>query len=52
MQYIDVTPTWRAVVPILIAALRDGTDEGHRAATAELYRMADIIDRMNEGDEA
>lgn len=42
---IDFTPTWRAIVPIIIAALEDGTDAGKQAAKAELYRMAEVADR-------
>jgi hypothetical protein len=41
---IDLTPTWKAVLPIMIAALVDGTDEGKRLAKIELNRMADLAD--------
>lgn len=41
---VQLQPTWRGVVPLLIAALTDGTPEGRRIATEELYRMADIAD--------
>ena len=45
---IDVTPTWQAVLPILFAALEDGTDEGKKIAREELRRMAQAADRYNE----
>lgn len=44
---IDFTPTWRAIVPIIIAALTDGTDEAKNAAKAELYNMAKAADAYN-----
>lgn len=45
MKTIDITPTWRGVLPILLAAYADGTDEGRRNAVIELQRMADLADR-------
>ena len=42
---IDITPTWRGVLPILLAAYTDGNATGRQTALAELYRMADIADR-------
>lgn len=44
MEYVDVTPTWRAIVPLLLAAVEAGSDEARR----ELYRMADLADRYVE----
>lgn len=44
---IDLTPTWRAILPMLTAALRDGTADGQRIAREELERMADCADRWN-----
>ncbi len=41
---IDMTPTWRAVLPIMIAAIQDGTFEGKKIAREELERMADLAD--------
>lgn len=46
---IDLTPTWAATTPILIAAVRDGTDIGRRLAEEELMRMAKIMDNLNAG---
>jgi hypothetical protein len=44
---IDFTPTWRAIVPIIIAAFQDGTDEAKRLAKLELDTMAEAADRYN-----
>jgi hypothetical protein len=44
---IDLTPTWKAAMPIIIAALQDGTPEGKRLAREELMDLADRLDRMN-----
>lgn len=48
MQTIDMTPTWAALMPILLAAVEDGTEEGKRIARAELTRLAHTVDAMNE----
>jgi len=47
VETIDMTPTWTAIVPILIAGLQDGTPEGQRLAKIELYRMAEAADKWN-----
>lgn len=47
-EYIDMTPTWVGVLPILMAALEDATPEGKEIARQELYRMADLADRYVE----
>lgn len=44
---IDMTPTWRGILPILLAALEDGTPEGKRIAREEIQRMADAADLWN-----
>lgn len=41
---VDITPTWRGMVPLLIIALTQGTDTGKKLATEEMYRLADIAD--------
>lgn len=46
-QTIDITPTWSALLPALIAVARDGTEEGRRAALSELRRMAQAADQLN-----
>ena len=40
-EYIDITPTWRAIVPLLMA----GIEAGSGIAREELYRMAELADR-------
>lgn len=45
---IDITPTWVAILPILLAAIEDGTKEGRAIAKDELKRLASIADRQNE----
>lgn len=47
METVNVTPTWRAIMPLLLAAIQDGTPVGRRAATEELYRLASLVDEMN-----
>lgn len=44
---IDLTPTWAAIAPILIAALQDGTPKGQQMAREELIRMAALADERN-----
>lgn len=44
---VDLTPTWKAAMPILIAALQDGTPTGKRLAREELMDLADRLDRLN-----
>ena len=41
---IDMTPTWVAVLPIMLAALTDGSPEAQRIAKEELKRMAELAD--------
>ena len=47
-RYVDITPTWRAIMPILIHAIQHGTDEGRKLATEELMRLADEMDKLNK----
>ena len=42
-QYIDLTPTWSALMPALIAA----AGHGSQGAIDELMRLAAIVDRHN-----
>lgn len=41
---IDMTPTWAGILPALLAALINGTQEGQRIAREELARLAKIAD--------
>ena len=44
---IDITPTWRGVLPIIIEGLTNGNARGVQIATEELQRMADAADAWN-----
>lgn len=46
-ETIDMTPTWAAILPALLAAVTDGTAEGQRIARGELARMAEAADKWN-----
>lgn len=48
MKTINLAPTWRSALPIMIAAIEDGTAEGRRIAREELARMATLADQANE----
>lgn len=48
MNDIEIVPKWQAVLPILLAALTDGTEEAKRIAREELERMAVAADRAAE----
>lgn len=41
---IDLTPTWKAILPVLLHALADGSPLGQRLAKEELTRMAALAD--------
>jgi len=43
---IDITPTWPQAARIIAAVLETGTDKGRAAARAELFRMADLLDKL------
>ena len=48
MKYVDITPTWEAIMPVLIHLVRCGTNqEGLRNAEAELMRLARMVDALN-----
>jgi hypothetical protein len=46
VETIDLTPTWRTTVQICCMALEAGTEEGKKAARAELLRLADHVDTL------
>lgn len=46
-EVIDMTPTWRGVLPICMAGLEAG-GTAYSSAHYELLRMADAADRWNE----
>lgn len=41
---IDMTPTWKGLVPFFVLAIETGTPEGRKVAIEELTRMAGIAD--------
>lgn len=45
VETINVTPTWRGILPLLLTGYADGTPKGRAIAFAELQRMADLADR-------
>jgi len=45
---IDMQMTWRIAASIMAAALENGTGTGRDAARAELMRMADLLDQLNQ----
>jgi hypothetical protein len=44
---IDLTPTWRSLIPLFVTAIEDGTPTGRAMAIEELYRLADFADAAN-----
>lgn len=44
-QTINVTPTWEAILPLLLAVYTDGNFTGRKESEAELRRMAQLADR-------
>jgi hypothetical protein len=50
VKTIDVTSTWQATLPVLLALLERGDKAGREFALAELNRMAMIMDRLRPTD--
>jgi hypothetical protein len=46
-QFIDITPTWTEVVPLLVAGLQQHRSS-YSAMVAELYTMAALADAANK----
>jgi len=46
--HIDMTPTWRAILPYLLLGIENGNAEGRKIAIEELQRMADAADAYNK----
>lgn len=44
---INLTPTWRGTLPILLAGYEHGNAEGRRMALEELHRLCKIVDDLN-----
>lgn len=50
---IDLTPTWRGLLPMLLTVYVHGnTPEARNTALEELQRMADIADRAVKAEDA
>lgn len=47
-EYIDCTPTWTGILPVILTALRDATPEGQRMAGEEVRRMARLADQVGD----
>ena len=47
---IDITPTWSALVPIMIEVLKNpkANNAAKAEVTQELLRLAKIVDNQNE----
>ena len=47
---IDITPTWSALVPIMIEVLKNprANNTAKTEVTQELLRLAKIVDNQNE----
>jgi len=49
METIDITPTWRAILPILVEIAANGkTPQSRDDAMHQLLKLADTVDQMNE----
>ncbi len=46
-ETVDLTPTWAAIIPLLILVLREGTSDGQQQAEDEIMRLALACDAMN-----
>lgn len=53
MKTIDVTPKWKHLIHVMIEVLQNpkASVESKREIRAELVRMAEIVDEMNEKNE-
>ena len=44
VETIEEAPSWKAVLPIYLMAIKHGKSDGRHAAVAELERMANLAD--------
>ena len=51
-RVIDMTPTWRGILPLLVEIAADGRNPGREMAWQELRRMADLADAAVAADKA
>ena len=48
VEYIDLTPTWEGIVPILLQILEYGDEKGKDFPIGEIKRMAKIADKYSK----
>lgn len=48
METIDIAPKWVEIMPAILAVVRDGDEQGRKTVTAELMRLARLMDEQNE----
>ena len=47
-RYVDMTPTWVSLIPLLVETANSGESaSGRKAAMSELVRLAETVDKMN-----
>lgn len=44
MRYVDITPTWEALIPVMIMLIESGSADGRKQAIGELTRLAKAMD--------
>jgi hypothetical protein len=49
-RVVDMTPTWRGILPLLVEIAADRRNPGSDTAWQELRRMADIADEAVAAD--
>ena len=50
-QTIDLTPTWEAIVPMLLEAYKHADPAGEESVRAEFMRLAKVADYHNKKNE-
>lgn len=53
-ESIDVTPTWSALVPIMVEVLKNpkANNTAKQEVTQELLRLAKIVDNQNKSNKS
>jgi len=54
MKTINITPTWRAVMPIMIEVLKNpnASFDSKKDIELELYRLANMADKQMEKEQS
>ena len=50
--YVNITPTWTGLMPVLTTILERGSEEGKVAVKEELMRLARAVDGLRELNKA